>query len=302
VSVGHAVDAVLVRALMSGARRSRWERSLRLGAVLGDLVAALGIRRRVAEANLAGVVPAWGAAERRRILREHYRELGRVVMEYARLAELARAPRGAVVEEARGLEHLERARREGRGAILITGHYGNFELAGAFLAQMHPVDFVVRPLTNPRVEAMITREREAAGVGIISAAAGVRRVYESLKRNRWVTFVADQDARGHGLFVPFLGRPASTPAGPARIALATGAPLITGFIRRVAGGRHELDVDPALELPDVRDPGAVARLTAAHVARLERRVREHPEQWFWLHRRWKTHPPAATGEVSQAGG
>jgi KDO2-lipid IV(A) lauroyltransferase len=157
------------------------------------------------------------------------------------------------------------------------------------------VDVLVRPLSNPGVEALIARERRAAGVGVISADTGARRVFEALRAGRWVAMVADQDARRHGVFVPFLGRPASTPTGPARIALATGAPIVMGFVTRREDGRLELDVEPALVSPDPRSPDAVRTLTALHAARLEAWVRRHPAQWFWLHRRWKTAAPAAPG-------
>jgi len=253
----------------------------------------IGVRRRTAEDNLARAFPSWPEDRRRQVLRDHYRELGRVVAEYARLAELARAPEGEVFAEVRGAEHLERARLERKGAILLSGHFGNFELAGAFLGRMNPVDLVVRPLSNPGVEALIARQREAAGVGQIPAGASLRRVYEALLANRWVALVADQDARRHGTFVSFLGRPASTPIGPARLSLATGAPIIMGFCVRRPDGLHELHVDPPLKVEDPAAGDAPERLTALHTARLEEWVHRHPELWFWLHRRWKTPPPPA---------
>jgi len=294
LSAAHAIETLLVRALLAGVRSWSWERALGPGARLGDLAWALGLRRRVAEENLARAFPDRGDAERAEILRAHYRELGRVVAEYARLGELARAPVGRVVAAVRGREHLERAR--GRGAILLSGHFGNFELVGAHCAQIHPTDFVVRPLGNPGVEALLARERAAAGVGVISADIGVRAIYEALRAGRWVAMVADQDARRAGAFVPFLGRPASTATGPARIALATGAPIIMGFVTRCADGRMDLDVEPPLAPVDPRAPEAAVTLTALHTARLEAWVRRRPELWFWLHRRWKTRPPAIAAD------
>jgi KDO2-lipid IV(A) lauroyltransferase len=292
----HALEAALVRVLIAGVRALPWHASLEAGAALGDMAHLLGVRRRVAEENLARAFPERSAGARAAILRTHYRELGRVVAEYARLGVLARAPAGDVLADVRGLEHLERALAGGRGAILLSGHVGNIELYGAFLAQRHPVDFVVRPLSNPRVEALLSRQRAAAGVGEISAAIGTRQAYRALRQNRWVAMLADQDARQHGVFVPFMGTPASTALGPARIALATGAPIVTGFGFRRPDGRHELEIGPPLaDDPGAGDPaapGAAERLTALHVARLERWVRARPESWFWLHRRWKTPPPS----------
>jgi Kdo2-lipid IVA lauroyltransferase/acyltransferase len=302
VSASHAFEALLVRALTGGVQAMSWRASLGFGASLGGLAHRLGVRRRVAEENLALAFPERSAAERAEILRAHYRELGRVVVEYARLAELARAPRGRVFAEVRGFQHFEPLR--GRGAIMLTGHFGNFELGGAMLGQLHPVDVVVRPLSNARVEAILARERVRAGVGVISADRGIRRVYDALRGGRWIAMLADQDARRQGVFVPFLGRPASTALGPARISLATGAPIVMGFVTRGADGRMTLDIEPPLTVDDPAAPDAALRLTALHVARLETWVRARPEMWFWLHRRWKTRPlanePSAASHANDA--
>jgi len=302
VSAADAFETLLARALIAGVRAVPWRASLGIGARLGDAAAMLGIRRRVGEENLARAFPERSASERARILREHYRELGRVAAEYPRLAELARAPDGRVVAEVRGGEHLERALEGGRGAILLSGHFGNFELLGARLARMNPVDFVVRAMANPGVEALLARQRAAAGVGLIPVERGARRALEALRANRWVALLMDQDAGRDGVFVPFLGRPASTVAGPARLALATRAPIVAGFVHRLADGRHVLEIDPPPELEDARAPGAVERLTACLAGRLERRVRERPEHWLWLHRRWKTRPDHPAGGAPGSAG
>lgn len=267
-----------------------------LGVGLGATARQLGMRRKVAEDNLARAFPERSDGERARILADHYVELGRVVSEYPRLPEMARATDTSVFASVTGIEHLERARAGGRGAILLTGHFSNFELFGATLARWNPVDFVVRPLSNPGMEQAIGAIRSRAGVGRISADDGIRRVFEALSANRWVALLADQDARRAGVFVPFLGRPASTALGPARIALKTGAPLVMGFAARRGDGRFDFVIEPPLVLKDREAPDAAVRLTALHVARLEAWVRRHPALWFWLHRRWKTAPPPAEGE------
>jgi len=292
----HLMELLLARAVAGGFGALPWRAALATGARLGDALHAAGVRRRVAEDNVARVVPGWDAAERARIVRDHYREVGRIASEYARLPELVHAAPGEVCE-VRGAEHLEAAAARGRGVILMTGHFGNFELLGAALGRIHPVDFVVRPLSNARVDAWLTGRRAAAGVGTLRADEGVRDIYRALRAGRWVAMLADQDARRTGVFVPFLGRPASTPVGPARIALATGAPIVMGFGVRGADGRHDLEIEPPHD-PGERGAGAAAgeaveRLTAWHTARLEAWVRRAPHQWFWLHRRWKTQPPAA---------
>ena len=185
----------------------------------------------------------------------------------------------------------------GRGAIFMSGHFGNFEFGAAWLARRMPVDLVVRPLSNPRVDAWLTARRRAAGFGLIRADAGVRAVFSALRDGHAVAMLADQDARRHGVFVPFLGRPASTPVGPARVSLRTGAPIVMGFVTRRADGRHELSIEPPI-VEGGEDDAAALRLTARHTAILEAWVRKRPEAWFWLHRRWKTAPPAGSGAAA----
>jgi Kdo2-lipid IVA lauroyltransferase/acyltransferase len=299
VSVGDGAVSLLARGTLAGLRALSWARARAVGECLGDAVRGLGLRRRVAQENLALAFPRWSAAERERVLREHYRELGRVAAEYAHLDRLARAPLGEVFVETAGIGALDRLR--GRGAILMSGHYSNFELMGAMVARLNPVDFLVKPLSNAGVERLINRRRAEAGVGCISTSDGTRGVYAALAEGRWVAFLADQDARRRGLFVPFLGTPASTPVGPARLSLKTGAPIVMGFAVRRPDGRFDLEVEGPLEVAEPEAPDAVLRLTAQHVAVLEAQVRARPELWFWLHRRWKTRPPAGGPDRGTAG-
>ena len=293
MSAAHGIEAALAGALLDALARRGWPRSQRWGEAIGALALRLGLRARVARDNLALAFPDRDAGAREAILAAHYRELGRVVAEYAEMPRLVRAPEGEVIASLPGREHLDAAIAGGRGAILLSGHYSNFELLGAWLTRFHPLTYVVRPLGNPAVEARIDRLRRAAGIEPITGDASLRRVYEALRANRWIAMVADQDARRHGVFVPFFGRLASTAIGPARIALRTGAPIVMGFVTRRADGRLDLALDPplAVERPDA--PDAAERLTALHAARLEAKVRERPELWFWLHRRWKTPPPVS---------
>jgi KDO2-lipid IV(A) lauroyltransferase len=296
MSLGNAFEALLTRTFAAGLERVPWPDVLRTGALLGSAAGRLGVRRKVAEGNLAIAFPERDPAERDAILAEHYRELGRVACEYPRMPALAKAEDDSVVAAIRGREHLEAARAAGRGAILLTGHFGNFELMGARLARLHPVDFVVKPLGNPRMEVVVDDLRHRAGVGVIKLGAGVRQVFEALRANRWVAMVGDQDARRHGVFVPFFGRPTSTAVGPAAIAIRTGAPIIMGFVTRRPDGRHELDLMAPLPSPSLATADPVRELTARHTAELEIWIRRHPAMWFWLHRRWKTPAPATVVE------
>lgn len=292
MSFAHAIESALAHAAAAGFRALPWRAALGAGAAAGTLAGTLGIRRRVARANLALAFPEQTAEAREAILTAHYRELGRVLSEYPRLDQLSAADSPAL-DALHGLEHLEAARAAGRGVILMSGHFSNVELLAARLGRMHPVDVLTRRLGNPGVERWIAARRREAGLGLISSETGVREVYGALRQGRMVAMLADQDARRHGGFVPFFGRPASTALGPARIALATGAPILMGFATRAADGRLSLHVEPPLEIEDPRADDAALRLTALHTARLEHWVRRRPELWFWLHRRWKTAAPTA---------
>ncbi len=291
--LAHLVQAALLRALAGALALLPRRLALGVGASLGALAHGLGVRRAVARENLSRAFPGREPRWRARVLAEHYRELGRVAADYARMPQLVHAPRERVFAAWRGEEHLHAARARGRGVLLLTGHLGHFELMGAMVGRMMPVAFLVKPLSNPGAEAWLARQRSAAGVDLLPIGAGVRGALRRLRAGGAVAMLGDQDARRDGVFVPFLGTPASTPAGPAWLALASGAPIVFGSCLRAREGRYEGRFLPPL-VPEgsADDPRAVEALTRRHVALLEAAVRERPESWFWLHRRWKTAPPA----------
>src|SRR5262245_6001589 len=264
------------------------------GAALGSLAGALGVRRKVAEENLARAFPEQDERWRARVLAEHYRELGRVAADYARLPELVRAPRERVFAVWQGEEHVSAARARGRGVVLLTGHLSNFELFAAAFGRIQPLAILVKPLSNPGAEAWISGLRTAAGEDLLPTGAGVRGALRRLKAGGAVALVGDQDARRDGVFVPFFGRPASTPVGPAWLSLASGAPIVFGTCLRAPDGRYEARFRATLEPEgEAGDPHAVTELTRRHTALLEAAIREQPESWFRLHKRWKTVPPVA---------
>jgi KDO2-lipid IV(A) lauroyltransferase len=190
---------------------------------------------------------------------------------------------------------------------VVTGHLGNWELAGAVLAGLgFGVSAVVKRQGNRRVHRRLERLRRGLGVEPVPMAVAGRRIPGALSEGRVVALVADQDAGRKGVFVPFLGRPASTFRGPARLALEHRVPLVFGALVREAGryralARHVWSPDEGETAsgagrgpadPGVPGPGRPGEdeLTGAWVAELERAVRERPGQYFWFHRRWKTRP------------
>lgn len=266
--------------------------ALRVGASLGDAIAAAGVRRKVVRANLALAFPERDEAWRDRVLHEHYREVGRIAADYARLPELVHGPRERVFRRFEVEAPVREALAMGRGLIVLTGHFGHFELFGATIGRLAPLSFLVKPMSNPGAEAWIRRIRERCGVGAFPIGSGVRDVIKTLRGNGVIAMVADQDARRDGVFVPFFGRCASTPVGPARFALMTGTPVVFGHALRAPDGRYDIVLGRPIVVEGRHDdPEAIRRFTAWHTAQLEAAVRERPESWFWMHKRWKTAPP-----------
>jgi KDO2-lipid IV(A) lauroyltransferase len=193
-----------------------------------------------------------------------------------------------------GLEILEEAVAEGQGVVLVTGHFGNWEIGGASLAAWGiPMDVIARRQRNSLFDNDINRARERLRMRVMERGEAKRKVLRSLREGRVVAFVGDQNARRGGIFVEFLGRPASTARGAAFFALRTGCPLVAAFIHRKRGlpQRYLLNIRRLPTHPSGDMEADVRRLTQAHTELLEEQVRENPEQYFWQHRRWKTRPP-----------
>lgn len=224
-----------------------------------------------------------------------FRHLGTNLMEFVLLGRMSPAQLRDRVELA-GLEHYRAAAAAGQGVLLVTGHFGNWELLAARLgAEGIPVTFLGKSQSNPRVDRLLAALRARAGVRIIRSGGPLKEMVSALRRGEVIGLAADQDAGPEGCFVPFLGRPASFYRGAAYFSWKLGAPVVSAMICRLPDGRHHLELGP----PYAPEPGwdeatAVARLTEIFAQRLEAAVRRSPEQYFWTHRRWKTRPPEET--------
>ncbi|HLU26338.1 MAG TPA: lysophospholipid acyltransferase family protein [Longimicrobiales bacterium] len=289
-TAAHRAEYLLFRGLGLAARALGPRGAALLGAGAGRLAYGLGIRRRVVLENLRASFPERDEAWVRMVAAACYAHLGREGMVLARL--WAEGPERVLDGvEFEGLEAFRAAVDEGRGVVLVTGHFGNWELAGATIAAVGlPIDVVVQRQANPLFDRALEQARERLGMRPIDRRRAPQLALRSLRAGRIVAFVADQDARGSGVFVPFFGRPASTHRGPALLALRAGSPLFLGYGIRLAPGRflghlERVEVDRGGEI-DV----AVDRLTAAFTAKLEEAIRRAPDQYFWHHRRWKTRP------------
>ena len=193
-----------------------------------------------------------------------------------------------------GADNIFEALEGGRGVIFATGHCGNWELLSARLPIAGlPLTSAARELDDPRMDRLVTAMRSRFGTEIIlrGPAAG-KQMIRALSGNRAAALLIDQDIRGiPGVFVPFFGKPAWTPSGAAMLAIRRGSSMVPGFIHRRPDGSHLAEIHPPLPMPvDGSLEDRVEELTAAATAVIERQVRAHPEQWVWMHRRWRTLP------------
>ncbi len=267
---------------------------------LGILAMALNPRdRRRSRENLRIAFPDLDQTGIRRLLRANAKHIGTLAAE---VAWLAQASPDAILDlcTATGADHLWRAIDTGPGAVLITGHCGNWELLNAWLgASGIPMTIAVRDIYDPRLDAMATELRERFGPQVVprGAKAG-RHLMSALAHRRVIGLLIDQDIRDiPGVFVPFFGRPAWTPSGAASLALHKRHPVVPAFSHRRPDGRHVIEIHPPLPLPTSGSKNdMITELTAASTATIERQIRNHPAQWVWMHRRWRTQPPYPPGE------
>jgi KDO2-lipid IV(A) lauroyltransferase len=263
---------------------------LAVGRRLGDVLWwTLPRRRSVALRNLQRCFGAeQSAAEIRRLGRRSFQHVGMNLVEACRY--LLR-PTDVMLSRVRveGREHLQAAASQGRGVLVLTAHYGNWELlAAAHGLSGLPLSFVTRPLDHPLLDSLAARFRRRSGAELIIKRQAVREVLGALRRQRMVGILLDQNAtRAEGVFVPFFGSPASTSKGLALLALRTGAPVVPIVLRREPDGGHCMDVGAALPPPP---DGEVITYTAMFNRVLEAIIRREPEQWLWMHDRWRTRP------------
>jgi KDO2-lipid IV(A) lauroyltransferase len=272
--------------------RGPWARLLfALGSLLATLAWSLRIRRRVALENLALAFPALPAAERLRIARACYSALGRTLAEVAwvRGEDDEALARWVTFE---GTGPVRAALAQGRGLVCAIGHFGNWELLGRAAARAgFRLTAITRALRG-RFNRWLLAARREGGLAELGERGVSRAALEVLRRGEVLAVVVDQNMRPRrGLFVDFFGRPACTTPAAAVYALRAGAPLFAAFPVRQADGSHRVEVTgPFAPAPGLTGHAAVLDLTARLTAEVERQVRAHPEQWFWLHRRWKTRP------------
>lgn len=268
--------------------------ALKGGQAVGAIAyAVLPHLRRNAEANLRLAFPEFSEADRQRIKRGTFRNLGRLLGEVSQFSKLNRRNIESVVSYV-GLENYLAAEASGRGVILLTGHIGAWELSVfAHSIYGHPMSFLARRVDNPLVERLAESNRTRFGNRSIDKKNSVREVLKTLKSGGVVGILADLNAsREEGVFCDFFGIPACTTAGVATLALRTGAVVLPGYIVWDEAAKiHRLHFEPPIETISTgnRDEDVLTN-TANYTKAIEEIVRRFPDQWLWIHRRWRTRP------------
>jgi Kdo2-lipid IVA lauroyltransferase/acyltransferase len=250
--------------------------------------------RQMALQHIASAFPEHDETWHRRLLAGCARHLGLTLGEVAWLWSV-RAAHLLERTEIVGLQNLTDCLTPSSGALLVTGHCGNWEWLNLALGAVGvPMTVVAREVFDPRLDEIAQRLRGRFGgeTALRGKGAGAKLV-QALRRGRVLGLLIDQDIDAPGAFVEFFGRPAWTPTGAALLALRTGAPLVTGFARRLPDGTMQLSFDPPITPQPHEDLDAdAALLTARLTRRIEEQIRSAPEQWVWMHRRWRRQPEA----------
>jgi len=255
-------------------------------------------QRRAGLRNLQMAFPELSQKAREGILRGSFENLGRLLVEFTHMPELNKGNICRFVVHD-GLENYLEGLRRGRGVIFMTAHFGAWELSSfAHAVYGYPLRFVVRPIDNPRVERLISTYRTRSGNIPIERRSAARDILKALRQNEAVGILFDQNTtRSEGVFAEFFGIPAATTPALALFALRTGAAVVPGFLIWDASLRkHRLRLDPPVQLIETGNlEHDVLENTKVFNKILESYIRAYPDQWLWIHRRWKTRPE---GEAS----
>jgi KDO2-lipid IV(A) lauroyltransferase len=275
-----------LRTVSSAGRAVSLRRARSIGAAIGELAFRTVHReRRKAVRSLATAFPEKSDAERRDIAHRTFRHLGTSLGEISWMPNLDRR----VLDETtiiEGLEHFHTAVNEKRGVVLFTGHCGNWEWMAAAIGILgFDMNVIAREIYDPRINRFIVEARERHNIKTIGrgSMAAARDILQTLRSGAVLGVLIDQNIKAEAADVDFFGKPAGTPIGPAKLAIRAGAMAITGFIER-QGEKHLLRFQPPLATSRDDDPVALTQLMTRAI---EQQIRRVPEQWVWMHDRWK---------------
>jgi len=263
------------------------------GEILGGMWAALdGRHRRIAADNLRQAFPDWDEARILSVARGVYLHFAKTVLDVLWMDRLS-VDEMMDFADVEGRQYFEAAVASGRGVILPTGHIGNWEFQGvAVKEQWRSIGVIARPLDNPLLDARLDAFRSKGGNAVISKRRALSDTLRIIRGGGGVAVLVDQNVQAKdGIFVDFFGRAACTTTVAAAIAVKTGCILLPGYCPRMPDGRYKLIYGPPIEWqPSGSREKDIRELTQRITSVIEGWVREWPEQWLWIHRRWKTQP------------
>lgn len=254
----------------------------------GALDRAVPKLRRAAETNLRFALPELSAQERSRLIDGVFASVARLLADFARFPQINVSNVHDVIRY-EGLEHYQRAKQKGQGILIATAHLGNWELSAFTHALMtEPMCVMVRPLDNPLIDRLVEERRQLSGNKLILKKDAALSVVRAVKANQPVGILIDQNTTPEeGVFIDFFGVQACAGAAFAKLAARTGAAVVPGFaFWEEAERKYVLRFYPEVEIT-----GDAAADTQRIHSEFERMIREYPDQWLWIHRRWKTRPP-----------
>ena len=266
---------------------------------LAFLVYVLLVRlRRVGERNLQLALPALSSGEKKKILHGVYRSLGWQLVEFCRMARYTRANTRDLIRT-EGLEHFLAAQARGKGVLIVTGHLGAWELSSFYHSLMgYPMGMVIRRLDNRQLDEYVNRIRCLHGNRVLHKDDFARGLLTAMRAGETVGILMDTNMTPpQGVFVDFFGRQACTASGLARVALKTGAAVLPGFmVWEPAEKKYVLHFGAELVFTRSEDHEAdILTATQQCAAATEAWIRRYPDQWLWIHRRWKTRPAGEPG-------
>ncbi len=258
----------------------------------GKMVEYIGpktTKHHIARTNMKLAFPDASEAQIDQWLKQSWNQMGRTFGEFPLLHKFSTSqatPRIEVV----GLEHFEKLKKSGKGAVLVAGHFANWELlAAGFLQAGLPVRVTYRPTNNPYFDKRILKQRAANGVTLMvpkSGPKGAKELIGALRSGTSVALMNDQKFNT-GLEIPFFGVPAMTAPGPARLAMQTGAPLIPMSITRTSGASFRVTIHEEIPIANTGNRAEDIKATVIKITEfIENQIRAHPTDWFWVHRRW----------------
>jgi Kdo2-lipid IVA lauroyltransferase/acyltransferase len=287
----------IARAVLGVFRALSLPRAIAFGQWIGRFGFWFPRLQRTGETNLKLAFPDLSAEERNRLLRGSFENLGRLLAAFSRFEDKTDSLKEMI--ECDELARLEAAKQKGQGVILFTGHVGAWELSSFGLSLFgHPLSFLVRRIDNPGIEEMIDRARTGHGNQSIDKRSAAREMLQILRRKGTLGILVDLNTLDReAIFVDFFGKPAATTFLVAKLALRTGAQVIPVFVPwDKSRKRFVLRVDEPLSIERTGNEDAdVRRLTQQYTRVVENYIREYPDQWLWIHRRWKTRPEGEPG-------